>query len=380
MMPFSEGLLCCGQRQRVRAHEQQQPPKQSPSWDWSTTTLATAGKAKRHLLTTAQPSILDLGDGLYLKMASFSSPSMLHCLDTTCCAIRDLNCGNHGQWRALGLTEFFGFELVGHGTSGVFDPSCRPSRLMQTNWKKRISRFRLELPIFRAPFCGSKISSVTLADEIAYCNCRLLSEALASSAAQGAFVEILVKENPDNVSMSVVDFEAGGCSSLTFSPDTGAVIRERKVRETPRRVEGAYLRPLEAVTDGKGFEGSVGLYMCGGQLAFFRRYCQRLPPDATGARPLAWCPWETTGFISDLSWSSGSRLTPCVAFRNAGPYEVELTGLGPTPPVVPVHKPEAFKADAWTRLDWDALEQEEAEDDEDDEDEDSLDESIVEVE
>merc|ERR1712228_149009 len=103
-----------------------------------------------------------------------------------------------------------------------------------------------------------------------------------------------VIQNPDNLSLAVVDFEAGGHSSVTFSPDTGAVIRERKVREVPRKVEGSYIQPLEATLPGCRFEGSIGLYLYAGHLAFFRRCLSNTVAQEPGR-------WESTGFVMDLS-------------------------------------------------------------------------------
>merc|ERR1719188_2490817 len=102
--------------------------------------------------------------------------------------------------------------------------------------------------------------------------CRLRTDILSADSDRDVYLEVEVLANPDNVSLAVVDFEAGGCSSVTFSPDTGAVIRERKVCEAPRRVEGAYIQPLSTITNGRGFEGSMALHFHGGQLAFFRRH------------------------------------------------------------------------------------------------------------
>eukprot|EP00933_Yihiella_yeosuensis_P078275 TRINITY_DN89572_c0_g1_i1.p1 TRINITY_DN89572_c0_g1~~TRINITY_DN89572_c0_g1_i1.p1 ORF type:complete len:220 (+),score=37.20 TRINITY_DN89572_c0_g1_i1:38-661(+) len=174
--------------------------------------------------------------------------------------------------------------------------------------------------------------------------------------------------------MAVVDFEAGGCSSVTFSPDTGAVIRERKVREAPRKVEGAYIQPLPTVPPSRPFHGFMGLYLHRGRLAFFRRCEQERaegqPPTPTtaasdtsisspsqdsamsnspparaprpsfrsrrgdlGKQQPEFAPWETTGFVSDLEWAEGRRLTPCLAFRDEGDYRVRVVAVGATPPI-----------------------------------------------
>merc|ERR1719188_228628 len=114
--------------------------------------------------------------------------------------------------------------------------------------------------------------------------CRLRTDILSADSDRDVYLEVEVLANPDNVSLAVVDFEAGGCSSVTFSPDTGAVIRERKVREAPRRVEGAYIQPLPSLPPGQAFFGLLGLYLFQGNLAFFRR-CAEPPQPASEAAP-----------------------------------------------------------------------------------------------
>jgi hypothetical protein len=164
----------------------------------------------------------------------------------------------------------------------------------------------------------------------------------------GVYLEVEVLLNPDNLSMAVVDFEAGGCSSVTFSPDTGAVIRERKVREAPRKVEGAYIQPLATLPPGHRFHGIMGLYLYSGSLAFFRRCAT---PRPQGDMVLG--DWETTGFVSDLSWAEGRRLTPSLAFRGEGEYSVKILSVGAHPPL-PVGRPSAelHNIVGWSGFDW----------------------------
>jgi len=205
-----------------------------------------------------------------------------------------------------------------------------------------------------------------------------------------------VQQNPDNLSLALVDFEAGGCSSITFSPDTGAVIRERKVREAPRKVEGAYIQSLPSVPPGRRFKGRIGLYLYNGRLSFFRRCAggmfnlasqehatamdvgdaawignalahdaeaeQPVPVEAAtaaveAAAPAAtdengFGPWESTGFISDISWAEG-RLTPCLAFRDEGAYQVQIVNVGTHPPL-PTEDwtPQDDRTMGWSGFDW----------------------------
>lgn len=303
--------------------------------------------------------VLDLADGPWFLVAAHLGAAALCRVDASCRVLRELNRAHGGPWCHLGVATFYGLEL---DSDGVFEPSERDCasgdrvmgsrQLSRVDWKGRHNRFRSELPMFREPFCGSEITSVQQADEIAYCRCRLRTDLLDASSNCGVYLEVDVLANPDNVSLAVVDFEAGGCSSVTFSPDTGAVIRERKVREAPRKVEGAYIQPLATITPGQGFEGTVGLYLRNGHLAFFRRRSTR-----RGSKEPELGPWETTGFVTDLTWAEGQRLTPCLAFRNEGAYRVRMTCVGSRPPLVPERTAGAYDEANWSSLDWDATEQ-----------------------
>lgn len=313
--------------------------------------------------------LLELESGPHFIIAAFLDAVSLGRADCTCRQIRYLNSVHCGPWNVLGAKTFKGLEL---DSEGIFEQPTGPEdsivaaakSMNRLDWKGRFARFRDELPTFRSPFLGPEIISVDQADEIAYCRCRLRTDILCvgSEALGSAYLEVHVYKNPDNVSLAVVDFEAGGCSSVTFSPDTGAVIRERKVREAPRKVEGAYVQPLNSITSGQGFEGTMGLYLRGGQLAFFRRHAAR--PAVEGEVDLRdehergqLGPWETTGFVTDLSWAEGRRLTPCLAFRNEGAYHVRMICVNSQPPIVPERNAMAYEDGSWSSLDWDATEQ-----------------------
>jgi hypothetical protein len=214
-------------------------------------------------------------------------------------------------------------------------------KLARVDWKGRYKRFWHEVSTFRAPFGGAEITTVHHPDEVAYCRCRLRTDLLDVDAENGVYLEIEVLTNADNLSLAVVDFDAGGRSSVTFSPDTGAVIRERKVREAPRKVEGAYIQPLTTTPPGKRFEGLMGIYIHGGHLAFFRRCSASVP-------------WESTGYVTDLEWAEGRRLTPCLAFRDEGAYRVRVVRFGTLPPWPPERMGMAYEETSWNGLDWEA--------------------------
>lgn len=317
--------------------------------------------------------LLELESGPYYVIASFLDTVSLGRADCTCRQIKHLNSVNGGPWGAIGEAAFRGLELDSDGIfeqpAGAEQVALAPKGMQRVDWKSRFARFRNELPTFRAPFMGPEIVVVDQADEIAYCRCRLRTDLLGvgSEALGSAYLEVHVLKNPDNVSLAVVDFEAGGCSSVTFSPDTGAVIRERKVREAPRKVEGAYVQPLNSITSGRGFEGSMGLYLRGGQLAFFRRHAARPAAESRTTESTEIIdlsdnepelgPWETTGFVTDMSWAEGRRLTPCLAFRNEGAYHVQMICVSSHPPIPAERNVMAYEDGSWSSLDWDATEQ-----------------------
>jgi len=316
------------------------------------------GKALLQVVQVGFPTLMDLTEGPYLSVAMFLDARDLCNTDVACRSLRDLNRAHGGPWCMFGWRTFYGLELDG---DSVFEPSAEGRILgmpcsrkqARVDWKGRYARFLAQVAIFAAPFGSADITDVRQPDEIAYLQCRLRTDLLAMAPDSSVYLEIEVHANPDNVSLAVVDFEDGGCSSVTFSPDTGAVIRERKVCESPRKVHGSYIQPLPTITPDQGFEGSLGLLLRGGHIAFYRRHAARRKPDTDNEFEDP-NPWESTGFVTDLSWAEGKRLTPCLAFRNEGRYRVSAVSLVSQPPVVPEHTAMAYDEASWSSLNWDA--------------------------
>jgi len=349
--PFYAGGVC-------------RPPRKSEGGGTSSASTASA-------TMTESPTLAELAEGPYFVLALMLDARCLCSMDAACRLILALNNSHRGPWRALGVDIFYGLELEQDGifeqpASGIeADGSEGARKLAHVDWKGRFRRFRANVRMFVAPFGGPEISAVAHPDEVAYFRSRLCTDILIEDSAHGVYLEVEVLLNPDNLSMAVVDFEAGGCSSITFSPDTGAVIRERKVREAPRKVEGAYIQPLPTVLPGRRFHGLMGLYLHRGRLAFFRRCMGGLTEQAQdlSSSPLEWLPasgetqlgpWETTGSISDLSWAEGRRLTPCLAFRDEGAYRVRVVCVGTQPPL-PLERWSAAGdggGSSWSGFDW----------------------------
>eukprot|EP00930_Biecheleria_cincta_P022583 TRINITY_DN16486_c0_g1_i2.p1 TRINITY_DN16486_c0_g1~~TRINITY_DN16486_c0_g1_i2.p1 ORF type:complete len:407 (-),score=59.79 TRINITY_DN16486_c0_g1_i2:303-1478(-) len=288
-------------------------------------------------------SLLDcVATGPYLCIASYLDAFGLCQLDAACGQFRGLNNLTAGPWHALGNRAFYGMEL---DVVGGFQSFGQVRAGHAENWKARCDLFKRSTTGFSSPYLGREILQVDGPDEVAYCRCRLRTDLLALQPNHGVYVEVEVLANVDNLSLAVVDFEGGGRSSVTFSPETGAVLRECKVRETPRAIEGKYIHLLPPAAVGQRFRGSMGLYLQGGQLAFFRRWRAGVP-----GRGMKEAAWETTGFCTDLNWAQGERLSLCLAFRDSGPYRVAISKVGTEVPFVPKPSAKAFQESKWKHL------------------------------
>ena len=229
-----------------------------------------------------------------------------------------------------------------HGTmfEGIIsgDPSYSPKR---NSIRERFFEIKRSLFLFRG--CGlgmspRKIFTTLIDDEIVYFNIRFAHNA------QPVYVEITVDENSDNFSLALVDFDDGGRSSITFSPDTGVVIKEKKVIGAGGKVEGLFSFPLKpSSVFGDRFVGRVGIFCINGKVAFTRK-----------SRGSDW--WETTQFCAQLSWLEAGLLTPCIAFRDKGIYEVCISDVGREAPITCSDNSklldDSTKGD-WQDMDWD---------------------------
>lgn len=295
-------------------------------------------------------NFMSMPEDIYFVVAGFCGAQSLCTLDATTTPFRKLN-HSLGLWRSYGAQKFAGIEVNEYGlftenrrskiTTKPTPLGARRAPLAaEMNWKLRVAQFSKEVFEFREPFNPSKITVVENPDEVAYTKCRLRADILTAQPEIALYIEIDVAENADNLSLALVDFDEGGKSSVTFSPDTGAVIKETKIQETPRRVHGSYIQPMKP--NFTKFEGKIGLYVKNGQIAFFRQYAN--------------CEWETTGFCVDFSWANGQRLTPCLAFRDEGKYVTSITAVGTTPPFEPSQLEGAFDAKKWQELNWEGTE------------------------
>jgi len=306
-------------------------------------------------------SLSVLEHGPYSQIASWLDAPELARTDATCRLLCTLNEQPFGPWQSIGDKAFFGMELDVRGGFFPFKGEGglkTQSELSCRSWKGRYKLFATDVPTFSGPFSGREISNVERPDEVAYLRCRLRTDHLKARADCGIFVEVEIRANADNLSIAVVDFEGGGRSSVTFSPETGAVLRERKVREAPRAIEGTYIHLLPAAPQGHRFEGLMGIYLQNGQLSFFRKWAVApeaaeeaeqavgVQADAADLQPK----WETTGFCTDLDWASGDRLSLCLAFRDPGQYHARIARVCRSPPIPPHKSEAAYQGRQWNHL------------------------------
>lgn len=323
---------------------------------FAATPLRPASSASSPVPPSANFGLLGLLDDVYMVAVQLLDADALRSLDAACRQLRVRNNSDTGSWHTLGMTHFRGLKV---GTGGFFDaepcvgigpPQCKRARL---DWKLRYGEFGRALFRFSAPFDGTQISNVHRDEAVADLSCRLSTD---PTEASGIYLELEVSKNPDNLSLAVQDDIEEGAprrGSLTFSPDTGAVIRERIVRDWPRKCEGAYIQPLPFIQGSSSFLGFIGLFLHRGQIAFFRR---AIIQAAEGKEPVLG-PWECTGFVSDFTaWAKGRWLTPCVAFRKSGDYAVTIKGTSRVPPIA--REQWASRAiwivSDWTPQDWEA--------------------------
>lgn len=282
-------------------------------------------------------SLVALTIGPYFNVVGKLGREDLQLVDV---ASRSLHRENDILWQELGVRTFRGLSLY---QEGLFEDAlgtvkANSTKRKRVDWRARFRRFTMELYHFRpflGDFDGRLIAKVRGPDEVAYCKCLLRADVLASDPDFGMYLEMDVSCNSDNISLSMVDFDDGGKSSITFGPATGAVLRETKTSQC--LVRGAYIQPLPRKAE--KFQGLMGLYIKGGEVAFFRKAAIGDSEHETE--------WETTGFVIDLKWAEGKRLTPCLAFRDAGTYRVAVTRVSSIPPMMPKRDPSSFLEGSW---------------------------------
>ena len=293
--------------------------------------------------------VVELGGvgGPYFTMVASLDLLGLCRLDAACPLLLSMN--KTGPWQAAGKHAYLGLEMAQWARrvsqdSMLFAPEGQSPTFC--DWKQRCANFHVRLRSFSKPVRGNKITSVQIPHLCVCCRCLVRTDLLISQAGS-AYLEFMVGNNPDHVSLSVVDDEIDLdtkiCSSATFLPSLGVVNVLRHVPDTAGELMCAQLLP--AAHAGIKFTGALGIYFdSGGRMAFYRRWstdcmdalrvaaattavqfvingtCD-LIADATECVHSACCDtegffkpaWETTGLFTDLWWANSSRLAVCLS-------------------------------------------------------------------
>jgi len=212
---------------------------------WDLCGAAPAGAGVEETVVEPGVNLVDLEEDVYFTVAAFLDDGSLGHLDVTCQQLRELDRALGGPWYQLRDLDF--------------------------------------------------LSAVPLVD-------------VARSTKHSASLEVEVLANPDCVSLAVVCRVAADWSYVIFDPETGSV-QVRKVCETPMRVEVSDIQLLPPANPRRRFQGSMGVRVREGRIAFFRRRCLREEPEVG--------PLEFTGI-------EGRRLMACLRFGSAGPYQVRM--------------------------------------------------------
>lgn len=177
------------------------------------------------------------------------------------------------------------------------------------SWRREFSRRNKYIHSFQGLAESAQIHSIEMHDTVLRLNVCILVDQIPEG---GIFVDVLVNSLSDSISLSLVDFndKSGSGSSLTFSPDTGTVIRERK---SGNRIVGEYFQYLPACPL-FGDKAHCSLFISRDKaISFYRNHRDQ---------------WESTGSVSNCQWVSGGQLIPCIAFRDAGLYSIQIKRVG----------------------------------------------------
>lgn len=301
--------------------------------------------------------LLALPEDAYLGVASLLDFASLCCLEVSCMPLRTIHCSTAGPWYLVGICAFYGVELAtSHGFSlfehgkfsGVVSTSGDGEVVQRctkrgTDWKAYCQRFYQEAATLD-DLCSASVVS---------CQCRLRMDLLEQHPGCGIYVEIATLEK---VSSLLFGIRGGheGISSLLFAPEQGLV---QEIWLVPggsasgfKRIQTRFNQLLRAAPFGHCFRGKAGFYLCGAQVAFFRKWDDEVVnnDDNEAADVLPTSPkralrsdvpncWETTGFITGPCWAAGQRLSIYLGSQvgQIG-HCIRITRIGSIPPLWPI--------------------------------------------
>ena len=170
--------------------------------------------------------------GPYPNILSWLNVQHLSRMDATCKQLYDLH--KRGPWRTAGEIAYRGLELSGWSFQLGSQQFNRDGN-MQCNWKTRCRTFHIRLRSFALRGGGRTINNVRALNETVCGRCILCTDQLASHGGSFYF-EVKVSDNPDNLGLALLDLGSTDAStSVTFSPEVGSVLVERRFSERPNK-------------------------------------------------------------------------------------------------------------------------------------------------
>mmetsp|Transcript_23582 Transcript_23582/g.42606 ORF Transcript_23582/g.42606 Transcript_23582/m.42606 type:complete len:305 (-) Transcript_23582:188-1102(-) len=263
--------------------------------------------------TPETPETVGFPMEIYPVAASFLDVPSLGRVDATCTWLCDLNRGESGPWDRELADMFYGMEHRNFGSFAQFQAS-------RADFSKSSCgrQFRKAISLF-SQLNGAVLNRPVTIDTTYDMNCCLCKDRLALRPDLGVYVEVEVCVNQDSVSLALES--ADHSRNISFSPDCGALMREVTCQTGNEQIQGSIKIVMQPLKTGERFLGKMGFYALGESIAFFRR--------------CVGCEWETSGFCAPLTWFTENRVLPCLAFRDAGRYNLSIVYVGHEPPFLP---------------------------------------------
>ena len=161
-----------------------------------------------------------------------------------------------------------------------------------------------------------------------------------TTSCSGCYVEIDIRANsPNDLYLGFLDYDNGECSSLEFNPASGVIFMDTSpcgevTSTSDMRLQRKSLHLLQPCAEillddelAAPFTGLVGMYICGEDIAFFRR-------SRWSYSSKVYVSWETTGLLKNLVWAA--RVRPFLFVDEPQPgYRASITKVSQRPPFLP---------------------------------------------
>lgn len=236
---------------------------------------------------STKPLLQTLPEDPYAAVTASLDVEQLCCLDASCRALRSLNDRPCGPW-----------QRIGQRASAAVEASACGAELESGCWKLRCKRLLSE---------AAELQDID-SECVACCRGRLHADVLCTHPELGVYVEARSCEDSGSILFGV----RGGCeglSSLLFAPEQGLVqeicLEPGGTGWEPGLVSRIRTRLRQLLypsqVHGCRFSGRAGLYLAGGQVAFFR---QLERSQETGC-----VLWEKTRLVDLPDWARHGLLS-----------------------------------------------------------------------